>query len=61
MECKKKGAAVEWMKESFAFVPVVMLRIRSPDGGRVTVHATDSTYGGVPLLDEVLHSVRDAG
>ena len=44
-----KGTAVEWTKENLLFVPVVELRIRSPEGGRITVYAPDNTDGGFPF------------
>lgn len=44
-----KGTAVEWTKENLVFVPVVELRIRSPEGGRVTVYAPDNTDDGLPF------------
>ncbi|WP_156384065.1 hypothetical protein [Methylobacterium sp. Leaf456] len=44
------GTAVEWIRASFdGQLPVVVLRIRSPDGGRQTVYAPDSSDAGIPF------------
>lgn len=44
------GTAVEWIRASFdGHLPVVVLRIRSSDGGRQTVYAPDSTDAGIPF------------
>lgn len=40
---------MEWTKENLAFVPVVMLCIRSPESGRVTVYAPDNSTNGIPF------------
>lgn len=46
----RAGTAVEWIKASFdGHLPVVVLRIRSPDGGRQTVYAPDNSDAGIPF------------